>query len=413
MIVKNTSSEKARLDVLKKYGILDSPTESVFDEFTKLAANILNVPIALISLVDSKRFWFKSKYGVDVDQVEFHPSLCAAAIQSNGFYEIQNAENDPRANTSPLVTGDLGLRFYAAFPLKSREGYNLGTFCVIDRKPRKFSDAEKETLRSLRNLVMDQIELRFLAKETYVHHNRMLGIFAHDLKNPLATINMASDIIQKKKNNPEVVANMCKHIKKSSKNSLRIINELLASSELESGTFKMKLSKFNLSEFLKEIVENHLVPAGRKGQSLTLTAEDNIEIEADKGKLEEIVDNLISNAIKFSPVKKQIKIELYQNNADIILHVKDEGPGFGKAEKKKLFKRFSKLSAQPTGGEMSTGLGLFVAKCLVEAHSGSISAESAGKNNGAIFTVRLPVKKQPSEPKSKVKVEEMVQPFKN
>ncbi|HET8838589.1 MAG TPA: GAF domain-containing sensor histidine kinase [Flavobacteriaceae bacterium] len=413
MIAKTRDSEKQRLNALKRYGILDSPAESVFDEFTKLAANILNVPIALISLVDSNRFWFKSKYGVDADQVEFHPSLCASAIRSNGFYEIQDAENDPRANTSPLVTGELGLRFYAAYPLKSREGYNLGTLCVIDKKPRKFTQAEKETLRSLRNLVMDQIELRFLAKETYMHHNRMLGIFAHDLKNPLATINMASDIIQKKKNNPEVVANMCKHIKKSSKNSLRIINELLASSELESGEFKMKFSKFNVGEFLKEIVENHLVPARRKGQSLKLCAENNIEIEADKGKLEEIADNLISNAIKFSPVKKQIKIDLHQNNGNVILQVKDEGPGFNKSEKKKLFKRFSKLKAQPTGGEMSTGLGLFVAKCLVEAHNGSISAESDGKNKGATFTVELPIERATSDKKKEVKVEDVLQSLKN
>ena len=403
MAVKR-ETEKARLDVLKKYAILDTPQDSALDEFTKLAANLLDVPIALISLVDSERFWFKSKYGVDIDQVEFHPSLCAAAILSNGFYEIQDAVNDPRANTSPLVTGEFGLRFYAAYPLETKKGNNLGTFCVIDKKPRIFSEREKEILKSLRNLVMDQIELRFVSRETYMNHNRMLGIFAHDLKNPLATINMASEIIHKKKDNPDIVLGMCKHIKKSAKNSLRIIGELLASSELESGEFKLDFTKFNLGELLKEIAENQVVPASRKGQSLNVSVENEIEIEADKGKMEEIIENLISNAIKFSPEKKPITIRLFQKEGKIILEVKDEGPGLSKVDKKKLFKRFSKLSAQPTGGEISTGLGLFVAKCWVEAHHGIIRAESDGKNKGATFIVEFPVEKEIIEPEKQAQM---------
>ncbi len=205
---------------------------------------------------------------------------------------------------------------------------------------------------------------------------------------------MAADIIKGEKNNPDIVLEMCTHIKKSAKHSLRIIGELLASAELESGEFQLKFSKFDLGILLKEIVENHILPARRKGQTLQLSVVNEFDIEADKGKLEEIIDNLISNAIKFSPEKKQIKINLYEKEGMAVLEVKDEGPGFSKAEKTKLFKRFSKLSARPTGGEISTGLGLFVVKCLVEAHNGSIQAKSDGQNKGAIFTVELPLKEK-------------------
>lgn len=391
MLTKIAKNEKDRINTLRKYDILDTPPDGTFDEFTKLAANLLNVPIAIISMVDTDRIWFKSKYGVDIPQIDRDPGLCASAILSKEFYEVENATKDPRTITNPLVAGEFGLRFYAAYPLETRKGYNLGTLCIIDKKPRKLSKSEKEILKSLRNLVMDQIELRYSARAAYLNHNRMLSIFAHDLKNPLATINMASDIIQKKKADPEVVMNMCGHITKSGKSSLRIIKELLESAELNTGEIELELTKFNIGELLYEVVESNQILADRKGQHLSLSIETKIDIEADKTKLEEVMDNLINNAIKYSPQDKEISIRLQEKEKSFSLMVKDNGPGLTKADKKKLFTRFSKLSAQPTGSEISTGLGLYIAKCLVQAHNGKIWGESEGKNKGATFWLQIPI----------------------
>ncbi len=116
---------------MKKYDILDTPPDGSFDRITKLAAKLLDVPIAIVTLVDTDRIWFKSRYGLDVQQIGRDPGLCASAILSDDFYEVNNALIDPRTLSNPLVASEFGLRFYAAVPLKVRDGHNLGTLCVI------------------------------------------------------------------------------------------------------------------------------------------------------------------------------------------------------------------------------------------------------------------------------------------
>ena len=163
--------ETQRLENLYKYEILDTPPDGSFDEFTSLAAKIFKVPIALISLVDSDRIWFKSYHGIDIDQISRDPGLCSSAIllDSDDVYIIKEARIDSRTLSNPLVTGLLGLQFYAAAPLRSKEGYNLGTFCIIDKQPRTLTAEETGILRQLARIVMGQLELRIqsriLAKE--------------------------------------------------------------------------------------------------------------------------------------------------------------------------------------------------------------------------------------------------------
>ena len=154
------TAEKQRIRNLYKYGILDTPPDGHFDEITLLASKIFNVPVAIISLVDTDRIWFKSYYGLDVDQITRDPGLCSSAILSDDIYLVEDARVDPRTLSNPLVAGAMGLQFYAAAPLKSREGFNLGTFCIIDKKPRTLDSREISILRQLSTIVMDQIDLK-------------------------------------------------------------------------------------------------------------------------------------------------------------------------------------------------------------------------------------------------------------
>ncbi len=132
--------EPVRLAALKSYDILDTPPDGTFDRVTALAARIFNTPIALVSLVDEDRIWFKSRYGLDADEIPKDPGLCASAIFSPDTYVIRDALSDPRALANPLVAGEFGLRFYAAAPLVTRDGYRLGTLNVIDFEPRDFTE---------------------------------------------------------------------------------------------------------------------------------------------------------------------------------------------------------------------------------------------------------------------------------
>jgi GAF domain-containing protein len=156
--------ENKRLENLHKYKILDTPADGQFDEITALAANIFNVPVAIISLVDTDRIWFKSSFGLDVEEIPRDPGLCSSAIMSDDIYIVENARSDPRTLANPLVAGAMGLQFYAAAPLKSADGYNLGTICIIDKTPRKLNARESSMLRQLSRIVMDQFELKLQSR---------------------------------------------------------------------------------------------------------------------------------------------------------------------------------------------------------------------------------------------------------
>lgn len=134
------TGESQRLDAVRRYDVLHTPPDGSFDRVTSLAARLLNVPISIVSIVDSDRVWFKSRHGVEVSQTSRDPGLCASAILQDEPWLIADARNDPRALTNPLVAGEFGLRFYAGVPLQSRDGHNLGTLCVIDREPRQTTE---------------------------------------------------------------------------------------------------------------------------------------------------------------------------------------------------------------------------------------------------------------------------------
>lgn len=156
--------EAARLAEVRRFGILDTPPDGAFDRIAALAAQLLNVPIAIVSVVDVDRIWFKSHHGLDATQVNRDPGLCASAILQDEPWIIENAAIDPRALTNPLVAGQLGLRSYAGAQLRTRDGYNLGMLCVLDRKPRKFSPAQVGILETLAEVVVRELEVRLAAR---------------------------------------------------------------------------------------------------------------------------------------------------------------------------------------------------------------------------------------------------------
>ena len=156
--------EQERIAALHRYDLLDTPPDSAFDNITALAAKLLKAPVAIISLVDSDRIWFKSHHGLDVSQIDRVPGLCTSAILSDEVYSLLDASIDPRSLANPLVTGEFGLRFYAAAPLQTHDQHNLGTLCVLDFKARTISDDDIDILKCLAKAVMDQMELRLSAR---------------------------------------------------------------------------------------------------------------------------------------------------------------------------------------------------------------------------------------------------------
>ncbi len=170
---KNTK-EQERIKALHKYELLDTPPDGSFNKMAELAAKIFNVPIALISLVDVDRIWFKSHFGLEIDQIERDPGLCSSAILSNDVYLIEDAKNDPRSLSNPLVTSEFGLQFYAAAPLTTKEGYNIGTFCIIDKRQRYINSDQQLMLKQMASIIVDEMELRLQSRNLIKEYNERL-----------------------------------------------------------------------------------------------------------------------------------------------------------------------------------------------------------------------------------------------
>jgi two-component sensor histidine kinase len=164
--LNHIEAEAARMAAVRRYDILDTPPDGSFDRITALAASLFNVPISIISLVDTDRVWFKSHHGLEgVKQIGKDPGLCASAIIQDQAWVLENAATDVRSLANPLVAGEFGLRFYAGIPLTTTDGFNLGTLCVIDREPRPVTEDQINQLRHLASVVMDQMELRLAARK--------------------------------------------------------------------------------------------------------------------------------------------------------------------------------------------------------------------------------------------------------
>lgn len=193
------TNEEKRIEELKRYGILDTPPDGSFDRITRLAAMLYNVPIAIISLVDTERIWFKSAHGLGVQQINRDPGLCASAILSDEVYVVENAATDPRTLTNPLVAGEFGLRFYAAAPLQTEDQCNLGTLCIIDKTPRTLTEKEEKILKELAEIVMDEMELRLALRNTVANVKKLALDIRDQLDDTMNEMEKAGDSEQKQK----------------------------------------------------------------------------------------------------------------------------------------------------------------------------------------------------------------------
>jgi PAS domain S-box-containing protein len=167
-LVKNAlipPNEPERLAALRRYGVMDTPPEPAFDDLTRLAAQICGTPISLVTLLDEQRQWFKSRVGLDLSETPRDVSFCSHAILESELLVVEDASKDDRFADNPLVAGVQQIRFYAAFPLATPDGFHLGTLCVMDRKPNRLSEQQREALRTLARQVMTQLELRHHIEE--------------------------------------------------------------------------------------------------------------------------------------------------------------------------------------------------------------------------------------------------------
>jgi signal transduction histidine kinase len=245
--------------------------------------------------------------------------------------------------------------------------------------------AQSEQLKKSNDLIAQQ---NAKITESYNEQKNLMAVVAHDLRSPLNNLKALLGLIKSSGSTNEEQEMMYEKAFQVLEGGDSLINEMMNLSRFENRTH-INLEDIHLNSLIAEIIEIHTSYAKRKGISFEMHANHNeIFIESDLVNFSQIMDNLISNAIKFSPYNSSIRVVLFETQKDVTVSVIDHGPGMSDEDKANAFKRFKKLSARPTGGENSTGLGLSIVKTLVDKLQGKITIESS-PGRGAAFHIRL------------------------
>jgi len=223
--------------------------------------------------------------------------------------------------------------------------------------------------------------------------SEMLGTVAHDLKNPLGVIlgrtEMLTEMVSAAASSADNIKAQIGHIRSAAQRVTEIIDSLISDAMADAHDITIGREPVDLVALLRDLVEANQPLAARKGQTITLTAPAAIDSLCDSDRIREAIDNLLSNAIKYSPIGGRIEIGVEQREDSAVIRVSDEGPGLSPEDTARLFGRFQRLSAKPTGGETSTGLGLSIVKRIVDLHGGTVTVESA-RPSGTTFMIAIP-----------------------
>ncbi len=386
-------NDKERLYKLYLYDILDTPAEAVFDNIATLAAQVFGTPSAFISFVDEERVFFKSNLStLEGSEVPRNESLCSIAILDEEQVTVYtDTHQKPELLSNPNVVCEGGIRFYAGAPLKTTEGYQLGTVCVTDSRPRSATPEQLAMLKTLSTLIMNELEQRLSAKRAIQTQTDLMNITIHDLKGPANNILLLTEYLDDTQGENGLQKQLKEKLKLSATDIIDKLDNLLRASQVESEELVLNLECINIAEILDTVVKNAELQATNKNQHIIKAYPQVMIARADTLRIKEVFENLLSNAIKYSYHDSIITITAREKDATILVSFKDQGQGLNSADLDKLFIKFARLSAQPTAKESSNRLGLFIVKTLIDLHNGNVWAESEGKNKGATFYVSLPI----------------------
>ena len=397
-IAPKPSNERFRQKALENYKILDTMPEESYDAITNIIATICNTPIALITLLDNERNYFKSSCGLDASESPRDISFCSHAVVSDKEITIvPDAREDGRFIGNPLIEEQASI-FYAGVPLVNKDGYKLGTLCVYDHIPRELDENQIYAMKSMAKQVMMLFEERKLnfalldAQQELEDRNQELKDFAaiisHDLKTPLSQISMISHLLaeENKTNFSETSREYLIHLENAGFNLSRYIDGVLnfyRSDELINDRFQT----VSFSELVEDIIA---MSVNDKKTEVTYYPENDATLFASKAALHQILLNLVTNSIKYSDKElTKIHVELSQNEFTYAISVEDNGRGIPADKIDHVFKLFYTADEEDKNGLKGTGIGLATTQRLIKQLEGSIKVESK-VGSGTTMTIELP-----------------------
>ncbi len=368
--------EAQRLAELKNYEILDTVDEATYDAITYLASQICDVPIALISIVDEDRQWFKSRVGVEATETRRDQAFCAYAIHNPAeIMVVADASHDARFSSNPLVTGDPSIRFYAGAPLVTETGNALGTLCVIDREPRTLTEDQAKALEALSVQVMALLELRRTVQDLEQKHLELaeatrqresfMATVSHEIRTPLTSVVGYVDLLQGDLPDGER-AEMLTSVAREAADVESLIEDLLIAARAEADSLRVAAVSVNLPAQIAQVMESL---STQMSSPITVKA-DECRAVGDPARVRQIVRNMLTNAFRYGG--PNITISSFGDEDACHIVVADDGECIAEADCERIFEQFVQVQNGPDVSS-SVGLGLPISRLLAERMGGSLS----------------------------------------
>lgn len=360
--------EGDRLAALRRYDILDTPSEEAFDDFVRIAAEICDTPMALVSLIDEGRQWFKARLGIGLPQTPIDQSVCAHAIRQRGVFIVPDLSSDSRFSTNPLVTMEPNLRFYGGAVLETAEGLPLGTMCVLDSEPRSqgLTQTQSRALMSLARQVMAQFELRLALRDrdkALAEKDILMLEVHHRVKNSLSAVQTLLQLQAEMSAEPTAAAELRESAGRVS--SFSAMHEQLyrtgAASEVDLSAY--------LRQLLREQMQAHV---GSRGRAARFTGPAIPWPASEAPTLGLILVELLTNSFKYGA--GTVSVALDEGEGGVRMRVEDEG----------------QLPADFDPAR-STGFGMSIVQGLLENQTrGTMEVDRSRPSTSILVTLRRP-----------------------
>ncbi|QDW23624.1 GAF domain-containing sensor histidine kinase [Pedobacter sp. KBS0701] len=390
----NTTSEyeSQRLNKLKRYDIIDTPPELLFDLIAEIAKITFKAAGSFVSFIDKTQVYLKANTSpIQVSIINKEDSLCTIASKSADITLIENTETCIEVKDNAYVKINNGIRFYAAAPITTMEGFVIGTVSVMDDKPRyDIKQDQLSVLKWLARITLEKLESRLINRISVRAYDDRLHRLAHDMKNPATSLIAYGQLLDKNLLSQEKLASLGNKIEHTGRKIELTMNNLLNEAKNENAAIDLEFKTVKVMDLLQAVVTTFDFTLKQKQQTLKINCQTDGYIQVDQERINDVFNNLLSNAIKYSHMCATIEIICTAEDSNIVFEFKDYGLGMTTDDIAKLFTKFAKLSSVPTAKERSNGIGLYIVKTLVQLHGGKVWANSAGKDLGSSFFISLP-----------------------